>query len=258
MSNRKKLLLTCIIVFIMIFIFQSNTIIQSQTDQELIYLTAFGDSTPAGLGVKPSESYVRIYSEYVEEDLKVEVEVNNWAEDKKRNISEWVHQVTTNEEFRDDLEKADIITIWIGWHEIMPYLYKTDRVYKKELNMTTNRMGEQFDLLFDEITRLAEPKNTLIIVSETGIPPAIIKTWKDIGHFQELKQYAYEDWRKQLIQAAKKHNVKVVPTYKTLNGKQGNSNLPDIYFQEDKVHFSIKGHKLLADIHRNLGYDPIK
>lgn len=258
MYSKKRLLVPFLILFIMIFFFPFNMLLQSQSPQELIYLTAFGDATPAGYGVKPSESYVQVYSEYVEEDLKVEVEVNNWAEDKKRNISEWVHLVTTNQDFRADLESADIIIIWIGWHEIMPYLYKTDRVYKKELNMTTNRMGEQFDLLFDEITRLNNSKNTLIMVAETGIPPAITETWKNIGHFQELKQYAYEDWRKQLIQAAERHNVKVVPTYKTLNGKQGNSNLPDIYFQEDKVHFSIKGHKLLADIHRNLGYDPIK
>ena len=56
----------------------------------------------------------------------------------------------------------------------MPYIYKTERVYKKELNMTTKKMGDSFNILFAEITRLADPKQTLILVAETGIWLALL------------------------------------------------------------------------------------
>jgi len=257
----KKIKIISLILLFIITIFSINTLNETaiaQTSDGLIRLVALGDSTPAGDGVKPSENYIRVYAEYVENDLDVEVDIINWAASEDRSLARWVQAVTTDEIFRMDLKNADIITIWIGWYDIMPYIYKTDRVYKKELNMTTEKMGDSLHILFSEITRLADPKETLILVAETGIPPGIVKAWKENNTFQELKEYAYEDWRDYLVKAAEENKIKVVPTYKTYNGPEGNSILPDVYMQSDGIHLSAKGHKLMADIHRNMGYNPLK
>ena len=258
LKNIKVLSLTLLIILSLLIVSILNENAYSQVPQNPLKLVAIGNSTPAGYGIKPQENYLRVYAEYIEQDLNVEVEIINWAKLESRNLLGWVQAITTDEVFRMDIKNADIITIWISWHEIMPYIYKTERVYKKELNMTTKKMGDSFNILFVEITRLADPKETLIMVAETGIPPAIAETWKENNFYQELKQYAYEDWREYLIEAAENNNIKVVPTYKAFNGQAGNSMLPEVYIQKDGIHFSAKGHKLIADLHRNMGYNPLK
>lgn len=259
MIKSKKLISIIIIIsFSLIIISSINENTYSQTPLNSLKLVAIGNSTPAGYGIEPQENYLRIYAEYIKQDLGLEVEIINWAENGNKNLLDWIKAVTTDEVFRMDIKNANIITIWLNWYEGMPYIYKTERVYKDELNMTNKKMGDSYNILFAEITRLVDPKETLIVVAETGIPPAIAETWKDNNFYQELKQYAYEDWKNYLRKAAENNNVKVVPTYKAFNGQDGNSMLPEVYIQKDGIHFSAKGHKLIADLHRNLGYNPLR
>jgi lysophospholipase L1-like esterase len=62
-------------------------------------------------------------------------------------------------------------------------------------------------------------------------------------------------WREYLIQAARKHSVHVVSTYEMLNGPNGDQEIPPEYMQSDGLHFNKEGHKLIADLHRNVGYE---
>jgi len=40
-----------------------------------------------------------------------------------------------------------------------------------------------------------------------------------------------------------------------LNGQNGDDVIPEKYLWEDGIHFNAKGHILITDLHRSLGYE---
>jgi hypothetical protein len=70
-----------------------------------------------------------------------------------------------------------------------------------------------------------------------------------------MKEHAYEAWRDYILQAASTHGGLVVRTYEVINGPDGDQTLPPEYWQSDRVHFSEQGHELIADLHREVGYE---
>ena len=57
------------------------------------------------------------------------------------------------------------------------------------------------------------------------------------------------------MEAAEKHGVHVVNIYHAINGPNGDQALSSEYLHADGLHFSELGHKLLADLHREFGYE---
>lgn len=227
-------------------------------------LVALGDSTPAGFGVGMAFSYAQFYAAHVEEDLGVDVVVHNWATNNTRPLADWIEEVRSNEEFREDLRNAEVITIWLGWHDVIPSIgigrggpcYKrADEVNMDCLSEVTDPMQDGFDKLLSEIVSLSSPDETLILIADVGIPSLFVKRWKEYGTFELLKRGAYEVWREYLVQAAWKNKVHVVGTYEVLHGPNGDQDVPPEYMQTDGVHFNKQGHEFLADLHREMGYE---
>jgi lysophospholipase L1-like esterase len=227
-------------------------------------LVALGDSTPTGYGVGADHSYVQIYAGYIEEDLGVEVAVHNWAINATRTVAGWAEEARNNEELREDLRNAEVITIWLGWHDVIPSIgigrggpcyQRADEADLDCLREMTDPMQEGFDKLLSEIVSLASPAETLILIADVGIPPLFVARWKEYGTLDLLKRQAYEVWRDYIIQATSKHKVHVVYTYEVINSPNGDQEIPPEYMQSDGLHFNKQGHKLLADIHRNIGYE---
>jgi len=226
-------------------------------------LVALGDSTPTGYGVGADHSYVQVFAGYIEEDLGVDVSVHNWATNSTQTVADWVEVVRNNQELREDLRNAEVITIWLGWHDVIPSIgvgrggpcYKrADEVDVDCLREVTDPMQEGFDKLLSEIVSLASPDETLILIADAGIPSLFVARWKEYGTLDLLKRHAYEVWRDYIIQAASKHKVHVVYTYEVVNGPNGDQEVASEYIQSDGLHFNGQGHKLLADVHRKVGY----
>ncbi len=227
-------------------------------------LVALGDSTPAGYGVGPENSFVQIYAGYIEEDLGVTVNVHNYATGSMRTVNDWAQQVRTNEDLRVDLTNAEVVVLWAGSHDMIravgvgrggPCYPRAGEIDLGCLRETTDRMREGFDLLFSEIAALANPNDTLILAAEMGIPPPMSAAWREDGTFHLLREPAYEVWRKHLIQAANRHGIHVVATYEALNGPGGDREMPPEYLQSDRTHFNEQGHRLVADLYRSVGYE---
>jgi lysophospholipase L1-like esterase len=241
----------------------TSTLIAERGDTKWDLVT-LGDSTPTGYGVGADPSYVQIYAGYIEEDLGVDVVVHNWATNRTKTVSDWVEKVRNNEELREDLRNAEVITMWLGWHDVIPNIgigrggpcYKrADEVDVDCLGEVTKPMQDGYDKLLSEIVSLASPDETQILIADVGIPSLFIARWKEYGTLDVLKRHAYEVWRDYIIQAASKHNVHVVHTYEVINGSNGDQEMPSEYMQPDGIHFNEHGHKLLADLHRKLGYE---
>lgn len=225
-------------------------------------LVALGDSTPTGYGVGAENSYVNVYAGYISEDLGVEVVVHNRATNATRKVTRWVEVVRTDEELREELRNAEVVTIWMGWHDLIPSIGlarggpcypQVDIVDVDCFRSITDPMRQGFDDLLSEITSLANPNETLIFIADTGIP--FVSQWLQDGTLDELKGPAYEEWRGHLIEAAENHGIHVVYTYQVINGPDGDQTLPPEYSLPDGLHFSVEGHQLIADLHRDIGYE---
>lgn len=81
-------------------------------------LVALGDSTPAGAGVG-ERSYVAYYAEYIEADLGVCVAVRNWARN-GATTGDLLARIRGDPQVRDHLRAARVITLWVGWNDIIP------------------------------------------------------------------------------------------------------------------------------------------
>ena len=227
-------------------------------------LVALGDSTPTGYGIGAENSYVQVYAEYIEEDLGVGVVVHNWATNSTLTVAEWTEELHNNDQLRDDLRNAEVITVWLGWHDVIPNIGvplggpcypRSQEVDLDCLAEVTAPMQMSFEDLLSKIVHLASPTETLILLADVGIPPLFVARWKEDGTFDILQKHAYEVWREYIVQAGDRHGVHAVNTYEVLNGVSGDQELSPRYVQSDGLHLNERGHRLLADRHRQVGYE---
>ena len=216
---------------------------------------ALGDSTPDGYGVE--RSYVDYYAEFIEEDLDVRVEIHNFSMSGQTTTS-LLNRLRTNDELRSALQDAEVITIWTGWNDLgEPLSQYRDGTCGGEDNLdciqdAVEMLNRNIDAILDEILAVTSPQETLIRIADVGIP--FVSTWKHQGWFETLQRPCYEVWRERLIRAAEQRGIAVVYTYYVLNGPNGDQKMEGI-FQEDGIHLNEEGHRLVARLHREVGYD---
>ncbi|MHA2042852.1 MAG: SGNH/GDSL hydrolase family protein [Candidatus Thorarchaeota archaeon] len=217
---------------------------------------ALGDSYPAGLGVE--NSYVDYYAEFIEQDLGVQVEVHNFSRN-YQSASLLLYQLRNKQELRDAIKDAEVITIYTGWDDLNTPL----ELYPVELcggedNLDCIReevakLKTDIDAILDEILSLSSVQDTLIRIADTNIPFA--NSWIYKGWFEILRGPCYEEWREHLIGAAERRGITVVYTYYVLNGPNGDQPTKDSITQDDGIHVNEEGHRLIARLHREAGYE---
>ena len=220
---------------------------------------ALGDSIPAGYGVN-AQSYVIYYAEYIEADLGVKVNVHNWSIP-GQTTKQVLTKLQNDQELRDAIKDAEVITIWTGWNDVARFfiLGKESKCSDGEnLDMDCVREGVRvlevdIDALLIEILSLRSTNDTLIRIADNC--NHFVGEWKEAGEYQKLKGPVFEDWSEAIVQIASNHGVPVVHTYMALNGEDGNDEIAAKYLWADGIHFSAEGHILIADLHRDLGYD---
>lgn len=216
---------------------------------------ALGDSTPAGYGME--DSYVDYYAEFIEEDLGGRVEVHNFSRS-GQSTSSLLNRLRTNEDLRAAVRDAEVITIWTGWNDFgEPLSQYRNETCGGEDNLECVReavtaLNANIDAILDEILSLTSPQDALIRIADVGIP--FVATWKYHGWFEMLQGPCYEAWREHLIEAAEQRGITVVYTYHVLNGPSGDETIEGIH-QSDGFHFNEEGHRLVARLHREVGYE---
>ncbi len=227
-------------------------------------LVALGDSTPTGHGVGADRSYVQVYAGYIEQDLGLTVLVHNWATDSARTVADWAKEVRSNKALRGDIRSAEVVTLWLGWHDLIPNIGTGEAgscyMHPHEVDLdclatVTDPMRHAFDDLLSEIVSLASPSESLIFIADVGIPSLLIARWREDGNLDLMKHHAYEVWRHYLIHSANKHNLRVVQTCQAFNGPGFDQEIPPEYMQPDGLHFNEHGHARIAAIHRASGYE---
>lgn len=217
---------------------------------------ALGDSYPAGFGVE--RSYVDYYAEFIEQDLGVQVEVHNFSRSGE-SASILLRRLRDDQELRDAIRDAKVITIFTGWNDLSgPLEYYRRGTCGGDDNLDCIReevasLNADLDAILDEILSLTSAQDTLIRIADYNIP--LVNSWKYNGWFDILKGPCYDEWRKHLIEAAEQRGITVVHTYHALNGPDGDQPMDDSITQSgDRVHVNEEGHRLIARLHREAGY----
>jgi lysophospholipase L1-like esterase len=220
---------------------------------------ALGDSTPA-----PRPSYVDYFAEAIEADLGVSVTVHNWAVN-GQTTRDLLFQLRNNQELRDTIKEAEVITIWTGWNDVIPLI----GLNKDERGLCTggetpdldcigeavNALKENFDAIVSEILSLRSSQEAIIRVANVGNP--FVAEWKEWGVFEEFKGPACEEWLNHMAEEAERHGITAVHSYQALNGLDGDQEVPAEIMLADGLHFNEKGQRLLAELHRGTGYEPL-
>ena len=232
----------------------------------LLTLVSLGDSTPTGYGVGIEKSYVQILSNLIHQNLGTEMSVRNRATNELRKVADWLNLVREDPVIRDDINQADIVTIWMGWHDLIPMIgvpmggpcYPESKLVDlKCLERATSPMKTAFDNLLSQIRGLSR-EHLMILIADLGIPPLFVENWKADATFKPLKHHAYDVWRKIILQAADQNQAIVVNTSYLLNGPHRDQPMASEYIQPDGLHLNEKGHWLIAKKHWEVAKENLK
>jgi lysophospholipase L1-like esterase len=216
---------------------------------------ALGDSFPAGFGVG-RKNYVNFLADYLRQDYSVEVNLENFSQSGFR-TADLLRQLRANQVVRSALQNSDLVTLWIGWNDmIYPLSLYESGVCGGEDNLDCLReaaiiLSENLDIIFDLILELTKTQNPLIHAADNFIPSALIDMWVGSECFDELKEAAFESWWSPLVTSAEGRGFRVIDSYKVFKGLTGDSLLEGV-MQPDGFHFNQKGHQILAELHRDL------
>ena len=220
---------------------------------------ALGDSWAAGYGVG-GRSYVVYYAEHMEADLGVKVTVHNWGRGGLGSDG-LLAMLRNNQELRNAISEAEVVTFEIGGNDMTgPFaLYRVGSCGGADnLDCCRERLVSfraNFDAIIAEILSLRSTTDTIIRTMEYGYP--WVNRDKELGIYEDIKPH-WEALNEHIVQAASEHNIPVARVYLAFNGPNGDEDPGDKgYIGADGNHPSEAGHALIADLHPELGYEPL-
>jgi len=214
---------------------------------------ALGDSFPAGFGVG-GISYVNYLAESLKEDYTIKVDVENFAQSGAR-TDELLSLIRANQTLRTTLMDADLVTIWIGWNDMIYSLSLFDsEVCGGDdgldcIKEAADQIRVNLDKIYIEILKLVQKKGARIFIADNAIPQTLIEMWNYFDRFEQVKEAAFDSWRRHLIQAAEERGIGVARSFQVINGSAGDTIIEGIT-QADGFHLNKKGHMILSEVHK--------
>lgn len=220
---------------------------------------ALGDSLAAGFSA--TEGYVPRYQSDIESDTGVTVNLNNLGQPGWQS-SDLLNALKTNQSFRDAVSNAQVVTWDIGGNDLK-HAYKLfltgacggadnqDCFRSAVANFKNNWNG-----IVGEITSLRDPSQTILRTMDIYNP--FIAEQVALGNLATVKPYL--DETDAFIQASAQQNgILCAKVYAGFNGPSGTEDpIAKGLIAPDGFHANENGHKLMADLLRNLGYSPLR
>jgi lysophospholipase L1-like esterase len=241
---------------------------QAQAQSTVLY-TALGDSIGFGLFAPIGDGYVPTYERLVEADSGARVNAINlcvpgWTS------SDLLGAIRGNLLFRISVATSTIVTVNIGGNDLLGGRgsYK-DRTCGGVDNQDCLRAGlatfrANFNTILAEVRALRGSRNTIIRTMDVYNPyvneDRAQDTWpNDQGNdFQVLKPYL-DAINSQIAATAASRNIPCARVYLAFNGPNGDIDPGDLgLIAFDGLHPNGRGHRLIADLLRGLGYSPFQ
>jgi hypothetical protein len=229
----------------------------------------FGDATTWG--------FPKYYASYMEKDLGVKVTIHNKTVD-ANSVFDILRVLRKDESLRKLVSEAEVVTLignpnlsqgdtleslekYIEWNE-QPSWYKDCGMRGGSYRSPGDCSPETFESyienikgIIEEILSLRNGMPTIIRVMDYYMP--IYSEWKNHGIEKECT-CCWENWNNAIHQAAAAYNVPVARVYDAFNGPNHDEDPREKgYIGDDGEHTTETGQKVIADLMRELGYDPV-
>jgi hypothetical protein len=199
------------------------------------------------------------YAKHIEADLGVKVTLHNWCRG-SQSSTEMLSVLRDNQDLRNDLREAEVVTFLVSPRHLKSphYDYISGSCSGPDnqdcLREALTLLKADTDAIFAEILSLCSPSDT--IIRPMTYYNFVVNTWKEQGCFEDLNPY-WVAHNEHLIQAASDHNVPVARVDLAFNGPNLDEDPSDKGYLSDGTHPNVEGGFLLADLHRELGYEPL-
>ena len=226
-------------------------------------VVASGDSLVAGWGVRsdeaytPEEAFPGVYAQSLGEELGVETVLHPYFPDQLgnevRTVAEWNQVLASDEEMQADLRGAEVVIVWLGYHNIVPALVfgECGRGWPEPLRTclqeATETMPANFDQLLGTIESLV-PDGTVVMIGNQAVAPMQVEDWGSQPFWPELRAVAFDGWWEGIETAAAAHGAIVVHSAEALCGPDRNQILHPDFVLPDRLHINAAGHRFLADL----------
>jgi lysophospholipase L1-like esterase len=234
-----------------------------------VLYTALGDSIGFGLFAPIGNGYVPTYDRLVEADSGANVNTINlcvpgWTS------SDLMNAIRGNLIFRLSVATSTVVTVNIGGNDLLG----ARRAYKNRTcggadNQNCLRAGvavftANFNAILAEVRSLRGGRNTIIRTMDVYNPfvneDRAQDTWpNDQGNdFQVSKPYL-DAINNQIAATATARNIPYARVYLAFNGPNGDIDPSDLgMLAFDGLHPTGRGHRLIANLLRGLGYSPFQ
>jgi lysophospholipase L1-like esterase len=254
MKRKEMMVILCLLA---VFLFVSTVSItavakaQPVKGEEWDYV-AIGDSVTWG--------FVDYYKDFLEEDLGVTVQVHNWTRGSDHS-SRLLERLRTNEELRNSIRKAEVITFEIPWGVVstpcQTYVGMLTGSCGGEDNQDCLREGfgiykSDTEEILAEIVSLRSPSDALIRTMTT-YQFQVART-KESGTFEVINKY----WREantHVLKVASAYEIPVAHVYDAFMGESGTEDPREKGLLYDPMHTTDKGAYIMAELFRDLGYE---
>lgn len=230
----------------------------ASTSGTLTY-TALGDSLAFGILDLGRGGYVPRYAGYVRSDTGSNVVLNNLGQNGWTS-NQLLNALRTNLTFRSSITNSQVVTWNIGGNDFL-------RVASRYRDGTCGGADNQecvrvaaadfkanWSLILAEMLALRSRSDTVIRTTDVYNPFA------GISDYRVLKPYL-DDVNNHIAATSAANNIPCAKVYRAFNGPDGNED-PAVKgylspYDPSRVHPSDLGHKVIADLLRDLGYAPL-
>ena len=269
MFNKARILVLVIILLLFCGMHQLLTTATSMKTllelKEWDYVV-FGDSTTWG--------FPKYYASYMEKDLGVKVTIHNKAVG-GQSVIDILRRLRKDESLRKLVSEAEVVTLsgnpnlspgdtpeslenYLKWKEQPSWDKDCKKFYRPPGDCSPETFEsyiENIKAIIEEILSLRNGMPTIIRAMDYYVP--MYSEWKNHGIEKECT-CCWENFNNAIHQAAAAYNVPVAWVYDAFNGPNHDEDPREKgYIADDGRHTREAGQKVIADLMRELGYDPV-
>lgn len=240
--------------------------------QATLSYTALGDSLAYGILDLSRGGYVPRYASYVQDDTGSSVTLNNLGQNGWRS-DQLLEALRTNSTFRNSISSSQIVTWDIGGNDFLRLMddYTAGTCGGADnqdcLRSALTAFKSNWSAILVEILALRRTSDTVLRTMDIYNPfvkaQKASDSWIDDGglnDFQVIKPYL-DQANSHIRSTAAGYGIPCAKVYQAFNGVNGDEDAGDkgyiSPYDFSGVHPGELGHKVIADLFRNLGYSPL-
>jgi lysophospholipase L1-like esterase len=238
---------------------------EAQHDKSRWDYVALGDSVPYGAGDVAGRSFVPLYAHLIEQDTGASVRVHNLAND-GGTARDLLGQLRNDPKVRRALKGAEIVTISIGGNDLESHLgdYASNRCGGSDNQMCFRAAVAAFKptwaAILAEVLRLRADKSIIRVTDDYNPFPGNVRAAANLGKgITDVFTHYLRQLNEQRCSSAEHVGILCADVAKAFNGADTNESAfaKGLIGTDEFAHPSAKGHRLIAQILRALGYHPL-